>query len=161
MEDGLKGLTTEKQTKLASYWNTLFRKICLGMKVNGVTNWIVIDHQASSLFNVIADEVFKDTTAGKDLWRSLMDSSLLHKYCNAEGFNSERQGIYSVYVKVRIGLLANYQNNCNLCHSFIGFGTSIRSCDSDLTSASCGTSQAGCAGNPNKIKAAIGYILVQ
>ena len=131
------------------------------MKVNDVTNWIVIDHQASSLFDVIADGRKKDTNAGKYLWRSLMDGSLLHKYCNKEGFNLQFRGYYRVYVKVRIGLVAHYQNNCKLCHSCIGFGTSIRSCDSDRTSASCGTSKAGCGGNPNKIKAAFGYILVQ
>ena len=94
VKDGLEGLT-EKQTKLASYWNTPFDKICLGMKVNGVTKWIVINRQATSLFNVIADEDRKDTTAGKDPWRSLMDSSLLDKYCNREGFNIRRSGYYS------------------------------------------------------------------
>ena len=31
VEDGLESWT-EKQTKLASYWNTPFSKICLGMK---------------------------------------------------------------------------------------------------------------------------------
>ena len=36
VEDGLEGLT-EKQTKLASYWNTPFERICLGMKVNNDT----------------------------------------------------------------------------------------------------------------------------
>ena len=159
MEDGLEGLT-EKQTKLASYWNTPFHKICLGMKVDGVTKWIVVNHQASSLFNVIADGVKKDTTAGKDVWRSLMDSSLLAQYCDKEGFNLQRQSYYSTYVKVRIGLAAG-GSNCAYSSSGIGFGASIRSCDGDMTSATCGTTTAGCAGRLNTIKAAFGYILVQ
>ena len=48
VEDGLKGLT-KNQTKLASYSNTSFNKICLGMKVNNVTKWIVHDQPTSSL----------------------------------------------------------------------------------------------------------------
>ena len=64
VENGLEGLT-EKQTKLASYWNTPFNKICLGMKVNNVTKWIVINHKASSLFNFIADGVFRYTYVGE------------------------------------------------------------------------------------------------
>ena len=88
------------------------------------------------------------------------ERSLLHKYCN-EGFNLQRQGYYRAYVKVRIGLVAQCEQSCQLCHSCIGFGTSIRSCDGDLTSTPCGTNNAGCGGNPNRIKAAFGYILVQ
>ena len=63
---------------------------------------------------------------------------------------------------VRIGLIANNQNDCETCGSCIGFGTEIRSCAGyDLTSTSCGTSKAGCDGSPNENKAAFGYILVQ
>ena len=65
VEDGLEGLT-EKQTKLASYWNTPFSKICLGMKAKGQTNWRMINYQASSLYNVITDGAFKNTTVGTD-----------------------------------------------------------------------------------------------
>ena len=131
------------------------------MKVNGVTKWIMVNNiHARSLFNMIADGVFKDTTAGKDAWRSLMDNSLLQKNCNKEGFNLQCQGIYGVYVKVRIGLVTNY-DNCRLCRSCVGFGTWIRSCEGYLTSTSCGTRRAGCGGNPNGEGAAFGYILVQ
>ena len=99
VEDGLEGLT-EKQTKQASYWNTPFGKICLGMKVNNVTKWIVINHNASSLFDVIAGGVFKNTTAGKKKWLSLMDASYLGGYCQKEGFNLQLQGTYGAGVKV-------------------------------------------------------------
>ena len=129
--------------------------------MKNATRWIVINRQASSLFDVIADEVFKITTVGKDKWLSLMDGSLSQKTCHTEGFNLRRFGIYGIYVKARIGLLANWNNNCGLSDSCIGFGTWIRSCDGDLTSVSCGTAQAGCGGNPNNVKAAFGYILVQ
>ena len=120
-EDGLEGLT-EKQTKLASYWNTPFDKICLGMKVNGVTKWIMTDHKASSLFNVIADVVFKTTTLGKNKWLSAMESSCLQEHCNKEGFNMNLPGYSLAYMKVRIGIATNNENDCDI--SCIGFGTS-------------------------------------
>ena len=123
-EDGLEGLT-EKQTKLASYWNTPFDKICLGMKVNGVTKWIVINHKASSLFNVIADGVFKATNLGKNKWLSAMESSCLQEYCNKEGFNMDLPGYRLAYMKVRIGIVTNNENDCDTCDSCIGFGTSV------------------------------------
>ena len=50
VEDGHKGLT-EKESKLAPYWNTPFKKICLGMTVNGDRKWMVLDYEASSLYS--------------------------------------------------------------------------------------------------------------
>ena len=73
------------------------------MKVSEVTTWIVINHQASSLFNVIAGGVLNHMAVGKNAWRSLMDTSLLEKLCNQEGFNLQSPGLYGSYVKVRIG----------------------------------------------------------
>ena len=162
IEDGLEGLT-EKQTKLASYWNTPFDKICLGMKFKEETKWISVDHQNSSLFNAIEDGFFKKTDVGKDAWKSLMDDSLLQPNCNKEGFNLQPEGEYGAYVKARIGLVTNDQNNCTGCDSCIGFGVSVSSCkpNYDRNSTSCGSSRRGCGGNPNWNKAAFGYILVQ
>ena len=160
IENGLEGLT-EKQTKLASYWNTPFHKICLGMEANSVTTWMVINHQASSLFNVISDGVFKKTDVGKETWRSLMDSSIMEENCNEEGFNLQPPGLYNSNVKVRIGLAVD-NGQCAGYDSCIGFGISIRSCGGyNLTSTSCGTGKVGCSNRPNKNKAAFGYILVQ
>ena len=167
VEDGLEGLT-EKQTKLASYWNTPFDKICLGMKVNNVTKWIVIDRKASSLFDVIADGVFKNTTAGKNKWLSLIDNGELQAGCNKEGFNLENRHYTphnpDVYIKVRIGIIANsLLLDCNTCDSCIGFGISAIGCTSEnirVRNTTCGN-MAICGYFNNKDSAAFGYILVQ
>ena len=159
VQDGLEGLT-EKQTKLASYWNTPFRKICLGMKVNGVTKWIMIDYQASSLFNVIASETpNKDTNVGKDKWLSLMDNSVLYKNRIREGFSIKRE---SNRFQVRIGMKANKENKaCTGCvNSCIGFGMTIRGCDGEIRKTTCGNIVI-CSEINNKNTAAFGYILVQ
>ncbi len=140
------------------------------MKVNNVTKWIVIEHEASSLFNVIAEGEFKQTKAGKELWKSLINGSALQKYCNREGFNIQEENnnaqIYRSYVKVRVGLVANNQDNCLTVESTIGFGTSVRGCNGyrgdvgHVRNTSCGNI-AICGYFNNANTAAFGYILVQ
>ena len=164
--DGLEGLS-EKQTKLASYWNTPFNKICLGMKVNGTTNWIVMSYKASSLFNMIAGGYFTATTVGKNAWKSLIKDSYLQDYCNQEGFNIVTKNKFYkyriAYNNVRIGLVANNQNDCESCDSCIGFGTSVHGCDGDVRNTSCGNIMTYYCTKleNNKYTAAFGYILVQ
>ena len=55
------------QLKMAwkDYWNTPFQKICVGMTVNGDTRWMMLEYEASSLYNVIADGEYLSTSAGK------------------------------------------------------------------------------------------------
>ena len=160
VDNGLEGLS-ERQTKLASYWNTPFDKICLGMKVKNVTKWIMINYQASSLFNVIADGVFRNTAVGKDKWLSLMDGSLLQENCNKEGLNINVQGFSLAYVKVRIGIIANNENDCKTCDSCLGFGTSVVECGAgSILKETCGNI-AMCNQLSNKNTPAFGYIFVQ
>ena len=130
------------------------------MKVNDVTKWIVINHQASSLFDVIADGVFKNTSVGRNKWLSLMDGSLLQENCNIEGFNIDIPGPSPQHPKTRIGIMANNENNCLTCDSSIGFGTSVRGCDGVLKKTTCGNIGI-CGFFSNKNTAAFGYIFVQ
>jgi hypothetical protein len=162
VEDGLEGLN-EKKTKLASYWNTPFNKICLGMKVNGSTKWIASNYTTNSLHSVMEDGTFKGTTFGKEAWKSLINGSSLQENCDVEGFNI--QGVYTYAslrwnINIRIGLVANNQNNCDTCDSCIGFGTSVRGCNDDVRNTTCGN-MAFCGYSNNKNTAAFGYILVQ
>ena len=159
VDDGLEGLN-EKQTKLASYWNTPFNKICLGMKVNGATKWISLNYTNNSLHSVIEDGTLKGTTFGKEAWKSLIDGSSLQENCNEEGFNIQMNYGSQRYMNIRIGLVANNQNNCNSCDSCIGFGTSVIGCENDVRSTTCGN-MAVCNHLSNKNTAAFGYILVQ
>jgi hypothetical protein len=147
VEDGLEGLT-EKESKLASYWNTPFKKICLGMTVNGDRRWMVLDYEASSLYSVIADGQYRSTSAGRVAWKSLIAGSTLQPNCNHEGFN-----IQFPTMNVRLGLVANNENNCWSSDSGIGFGiNSYYSAEMDYQA--CGIKFA--VDIP-----AFGYILVQ
>ncbi len=155
VEDGLEGLT-EKESKLASYWNTPFKKVCLGMTVNGSRKWMKFDYEARSLNSVIADGNYRNTTAGRVAWKSLIAGSSLQQHCNKEVF-----GHLSRYISMRLGYLANNEKNCNSCDSCIGFGISYKACHNRNINITCGNI-AWCRGdNGERSTAAFGYILVQ
>ena len=167
VQDGLEGLT-DKQTKLASYWNTPFNKICLGMKVKNVQNWITIPYNATSFFDLISDGVYKNVNTGKKTWQSLINGSSLQSNCNKKGFNVvSPEADFGSSLKVRLGILANNQNDCNSCDSCIGFGITARGCNTNGLvdpiidrNTTCGN-LAICSKLGNMDIPAFGYILVQ
>ena len=133
------------------------------MKVDGATEtdtkWIAIDHEASSLFNVIADDNFTATNITKSKWQSLINGSTLQQNCNKEGFNIRRGQSNRRRMYVRIGLVANNETDCNSCNSCIGFGASLTGCYGYQGKKASGSIHA-CLPVFQNI-AAFGYILVQ
>ncbi|KAL9954476.1 hypothetical protein ACROYT_G042020 [Oculina patagonica] len=128
---GKTGFDTQ-ETKLPTYWNTSFSKICLGMKIGKQLNFIVINKQANSLYSLIADGQYRGTSLGRNTWKSLIGSqaSLLPN-CNKEGFNVASTD--ASLGKARIGILGNNENDCIQCDSRIGFGTGGRHDDSNTS----------------------------
>ena len=163
VEDGLEGLT-EKQTKLASYWNTPFNKMCLGMRVNGKTKWISSNYSASSLYSVIKTETFESTSVGMEQWRSLIDGSFLQTECNREGFNVQVRNDFQNkggYIKVRIGMVADNNIDCHDCDSCIGFGIALRGCDGNPRRSTCGNIVSHCYDTRDDREiATFGFVLV-
>jgi hypothetical protein len=156
VEDGLLGMP-KKESKLASYWITPFTKICVGMDVYGDVKWMAVNYKASSLFDVIADGQYRETTAGRDKWKSLIAGSSLQPNCNKEGFGIVSNG----EVEMRFGYMANNHDYCGQSDSVIGFGIYYAACKirSDIT---CGNiAQCSNTDNGAKLTAAFGYILVQ
>ena len=145
-----------QETKLPTYWNTSFSKICLGMKIDNQLRFIVINKQANSLYSLIADGQYRHTTLGPGTWKTLVGSQAsLQPHCNKEGFNAVGDNTYQF--KARIGITANQQNICSSCDSRIGFGTGGRHDDSNT----CGNEATRSPDNGNKHIKAMGYILVQ
>ncbi|XP_022805213.1 uncharacterized skeletal organic matrix protein 5-like [Stylophora pistillata] len=147
----------DKETKLPSYWNTSFSKICLGMKIGNQTNFIVINKQADSLYSLIADGKYRETSLGRDKWKEILGANAsLQTNCNKEGFNVVCEAKDSP--KARIGIVSNQQNDCYTCNSRIGFGTGGPPDNSNT----CGN-EANSFSPDNGIKQikAMGYILVQ
>jgi hypothetical protein len=154
------------ETKLATYWNMPFKEICLGMKVNNDLNFISISYQASSLYDVIADGRHRATSIGRSKWLSLVRGSGLQSNCNREGFNvrSPRPSYINLQV-VRIGIIANQQNQCNSPDSYVGYGGITKNkrnyCLMPKTSNTCGNVAYCMPPGGDKEIPAMGYIFVR
>ena len=126
------------------------------MKINNQINFIEITESASSLFSLIADGQYRNTSLGRDKWKSLIGSeaSLQHN-CNKEGFNAVSGN--PNLSKARIGILGNNEDDCRNCDSRIGFGTGGKHDDNNA----CGNEARHGGDNGNKHIKVMGYILVQ
>ncbi|KAL9953738.1 hypothetical protein ACROYT_G041199 [Oculina patagonica] len=145
-----------QETKLETYWNTPFSKICLGMNIHGEenTNFVVIDKVANSLYSLIADGHYRPTSLGRNTWKTLIGSEAsLQRNCNMEGFNA----VCTSSSKARIGFIGNNENDCNWCDSRIGFGTGGAPDDSNT----CGNAAMWKPDNGDKHIKAMGYVFVQ
>ena len=141
----------QTQTKLPTYWNTSFSKICLGMMIHNQSNFVVIKKRASSLYSLIADGKYRATSLGSGLWKTLIGfSASLQSKCKKEGFNTMSTW-QKTYSKARIGILGDHTNFCRNSNTRIGFGTGGKPDDFNT----CGNAAA-----KTHIKA-MGYILVQ
>ncbi|XP_020617312.1 uncharacterized protein LOC110055274 [Orbicella faveolata] len=142
-----------QETKLPTYWNTSFSKICLGMKIGQQTNFVIINKQANSLYSLIADGQYRGTSLGRNTWKTLIGSQASLQYkCNKEGFNS-----FCTSRKARIGIISNNRNACSSCDSRIGFGTGGPPDDS----ITCGNVAKRSGDNGERFIKTMGYILVQ
>ena len=155
--DGGKTGFDSQETKLPTYWNTSFTRICLGMKIGEQNNFIPINKSASSLYSLIADGTYRATSLGRDTWKKLIASQAsLQLNCNKEGLNV-RSARYD-RSKARIGIISNNENDCRSADSRIGFGTG-GSPSNELT---CGNrARFADDDNGDKFITAMGYILVQ
>ena len=119
-------------------------------------NFIIINKQADSLHSLIADEKYRATSLGRNMWKTLIGSeaSLQHN-CNKEGFNAV--GARDDRSKARIGILGNNEDDCSSPNSRIGFGTGGDPDDYNT----CGNEAELLPDNGEKHIKAIGYILVQ
>ena len=117
---GKTGLDSQ-ETKLPTYWNTPFSKICLGMKIGHQISFTVINVHANSLYSLIADGYYCATSLGRNKWKTLIGSQAsLQGNCNKEGFNAACTD--SLASRARIGIIGNNENACKSCNSRIGFG---------------------------------------
>ena len=145
-----------QETKLPTYWETPFSKICLGMKYNQQIRYIVINKQADSLYSLIADGHHRATSLNRETWKSLLGpEGSLQPHCNIQGFNAA--GAKSDQPRARIGIIGNEQNDCHSPDSRIGFGTGGLH---DVTNT-CGNDARFSPDNGDRHIKAFGYILVQ
>ena len=126
------------------------------MKIGQQINFTVINKQANSLYSLIADGQHRNTSLGRNTWKTLIGSQAsLQDECNKEGFNAV--GTSNSHSKARIGILGNEQDDCSSCDSRIGFGTGGLP-DNNNT---CGNVAGSHPDNGNKRIKAMCYILVR
>ena len=126
------------------------------MKIGQQINFTVTNKQANSLYSLIADGQYRSTSLGRNTWKTLIGSrASLQLNCNKEGFNAV--GTESGFSRVRIGIIGNNENDCDLCDSRIGFGTGGNYDDSNT----CGNEASWSPDNGVKHIKTVGYILVQ
>ena len=145
-----------EETKLTTYWDTPFTKICLGMRIAGEQdiNFLVIIKAADSLYSLIEDGQHRPTSLGRDKWKTLIGSQAsLQQNCSREGFNAFcTQQDHS---KARIGFVGNNQIACDSCDSRIGFGTGGKHSES-----TCGNAATRSPDNGDRDIQAMGYIFI-
>ena len=66
---GLSGLD-DHETKLPTYWSTSFKELCVGMKVDNNFKFLSISYPGSSLYNLIADGMYRATNLGRQKWNA-------------------------------------------------------------------------------------------
>ena len=120
---------------------------------NAVTKWVGIEYEAISLYNLIADGVFKPLNVTTQKWQSLTGGSLLPDKCPTQGFNVRSQ-IHTTEKRVRLGYLAH--KRCLKDEGLIGFGQNLNG-----FSWSCGYNYPSQSGNGDKQIPAFGYIYVR
>ena len=155
MAGGKTGFDSQ-ETKLPTYWNTAFSKICLGMKIGYKLRFVTINKSARSLYSLIAEGQYRATSLGPNTWKKLIGSQAsLQTNCNKEGFNAICST--KLYSKARIGVTSNEANDCVYCDSRISFGTGGYR---DGTNT-CGNEAKYSPDNGHRHIKAMGYILVQ
>ncbi|XP_031554330.1 fibrillin-2-like [Actinia tenebrosa] len=119
-EAGLTGLDNN-ETKTQAYWDGRVRKLCLGMKFNGVIRWrrITFSTNTYSLSSWMMYSLY--TGVGYDWWKRLLPSTSVHNpRCSREGLNH----MISSSRALRIGFFASKVNRaqCSDYNSYIGLG---------------------------------------
>ena len=126
------------------------------MKISQQFNFIVVNKQANSLYSLITDGKYRNTSLGRNTWKKLIGSQAsLQLNCNMEGFNAV--SFFNSSSKARIGIISNQQNDCNSCDSRIGFGKGGEFDESNT----CGNEASRNPDNGNKHIKAMGYTIVQ
>jgi len=144
-----------KEAKLASFWTLPFKELRLGMVAGGQTRWLKLPYPASSLRSVLSNGQYKASKLGRNAWKSLLVGSSLQANCNREGFNANH-----FYARVRIGIIANQENDCGSPDSRLGFGGRGSACSQDNNNT-CGNTATCTPDNGEKNIKAFGYIFAR
>ena len=118
--------TTE--AKLQSYATTQIKELLIQMADNNgqSTRSLIVRHEGPSLRSILQspENTPFQTRAGYANWLGLVRGGSLQGYCRLEGINVARNATASngYIAKLRLGILANNENDCGSIDSFAGIG---------------------------------------
>jgi len=146
---------TPGNAKFYSFINLPFTELRLGMQRGSTKRWTQFKYTYSSLRKLMTAG-FKSIPVSRNTWKSLIGSDAsLQKNCNRSGFNN-----YHAYTRVRIGIIANQENDCNTPDSRLGFGARGAVCAQDNNNTT-GNTAACSPDNGNKNIKAYGFIFAR
>ena len=153
---GAAGGLSEQETKLHTYHTFRFSRLCIGLKTGGFTGWQKLDIAANSLYSLIRSNVYHKTSIGRHAWKKLIPGSSLQRNCNMEGINDHISNSNGP-AKVRIGIIANQENECKSPDSRIGIGGAGHWCGQDNSNSVGNTARCHPDNGDRNIKS-FGYV---
>ena len=69
-----------QETKVGFLFGNFILKtgLCVGMKVNGHTEWLLLHKKQTSLMGIFAEKGFEKLSLGRSKWKSLINGSSMH-----------------------------------------------------------------------------------
>jgi hypothetical protein len=141
----------DNEAKLGGYATMPFGYLRVGMAQNQATHWLILPIEGQSLAALMTTG-FHATNVGRSAWERLPARGSLQTNCNREGINVE-----TPQASVRIGILANNQNDCATCNSVIGLGAKGMS----IGELACGNVADTSPDNGTRDDALFGYVMVR
>jgi hypothetical protein len=108
------------EAKLASFISVPFSTVLVGLRDDTAVRWLRINHDAPSLESVFSPGDYVATNGGRAGWLRVLPNSVLQPNCNREGFNVSPM---FASLRVRLGFIANNEDECNTPDSWIGVGS--------------------------------------
>lgn len=112
---------SKTEHKNRSFSTVPFSTVRLTLDTAGDIRSMNIPKTASSL-QAVFNGGYQSTNMGRAAWKGMVHDSSLQFNCNREGFNSETDDLRNGTAKVRLGILANGQNDCVSPDSWLGIG---------------------------------------
>jgi hypothetical protein len=123
------------EAKLTSYSTVPFDELRIGLEAPGgvdpaplAIQWITLPVGGTSLLDAIAPGTLIPTMLGRDAWKAIIPGASLQLNCNLEGLNV-MPSMDTTNSHVRIGIVANEQNDCNSTNSRLGIGGGGNKCN--------------------------------
>lgn len=110
-----------EEAKHASFLGVPFEQIRIGMVANGTTRHASFDLKAPSLRALFSGD-FRATAGGRARWLGLLEGADLQEHCNREGVNIVIANISYNQTRMRLGIVANTDDDCVTPDSFLGVG---------------------------------------